>query len=197
MRPSNKIKTQIIGILLTLSLIPAAVADDTEKLVKQCSMCHGMDGNSKSSTIPSFGGISEQFFKFTIDAYKNGGRKSDMMKRFVDNLSEEDIHKLAVYYAKQPYKYAEQEFDSSLAEKGRGLHEKYCAKCHDNDGRVDEHDYGALAGQWIPYLKLSIKEYLEGTRRVNPMMVIKLKRVKNEVGDEGFEQLIHFYASIK
>lgn len=197
MSQSNKIKTQIIGILLTLSLIPIAFAEDTEKLVKQCAMCHGKDGNSKSQTIPSFGGISKRYFKHTMDAYKNGGRKSDMMKRFVDNLTAEDIDKLAGHYETQTFKSAEQEFDAGLAEKGRVLHEKYCIKCHDNNGRVDKYNYGILAGQWMPYLKLTIKEYLEGTRRVNPMMVTKLKRVQEEAGEQGFEQLIHFYASNK
>jgi sulfide dehydrogenase cytochrome subunit len=195
----NQVKFTSIFLvtLFTISFELAAFAADSETLVKQCAMCHGKDGNSKSSSIPSFGGSSEKYFKYAIDAYKNGGRKSDMMKRFVDNLSAEDVNKLATYYSQQEYKPAEQEFDPQLADKGQELHNTYCAKCHDNNGRVDPHNYGVLAGQWMPYLKLSIKEYLEGARRVNPMMVKKLKRVQSEVGEEGFEQLVHFYASVK
>jgi len=188
------------AVLATISfafLHSPVFAQEVEALVKQCAMCHGKDGNSKSSSIPSFGGSSEKYFKYTMDAYKNGGRKSDMMKRFVDNLTAEDVDKLATYYAQQEYIPADQEFDPQLAQQGQELHETYCAKCHDNNGRVDPHNYGILAGQWMPYLKLSMKEYLEGTRRVNPMMVKKLKRVQSEVGEEGFEQLAHFYASVK
>lgn len=192
-----KVKRAVLAAISLALLHNPTFAQDVEALVKQCAMCHGKDGNSKSSTIPSFGGSSAKYFKYTIDAYKNGGRKSDMMKRFVDNLSAEDVDKLAEYYAQQTFISAEQEFDPQLAEKGHKLHNTYCAKCHDNYGRVDPHNYGILAGQWMPYLKLSIKEYLEGTRRVNPMMVQKLKRVNNEVGEEGFEQLVHFYASVK
>jgi sulfide dehydrogenase cytochrome subunit len=185
--------------LLSLSASRAEtdLPEDVNKLVKTCSMCHGMDGNSKSKTIPSFAGINENYFKYTMDAYKNGGRKSDMMKRFVDNLSADDIGKLAKYYVNQTFVVSAQEFDESLAQKGKILHNKYCAKCHDNDGHVDPYNYGILGGQWMPYLQLVIKEYLEGNRRVNPMMVTKLKRVQNEVGPEGFEQLVHFYASVK
>ena len=159
-------------------------------MVKQCAMCHGQDGNSKTSAFPSFGGISQKYFKYTMDAYKNGGRKSDMMKRFVENLTAQDIDLLAEYFSQQSFKPADQQFDPQLAQKGQELHNKYCAKCHDNDGRVDPNNYGILAGQVI-------KEYLGGTRRVNPMMVKKLKRVQNEVGSEGFEQLVNFYASVQ
>lgn len=187
----------VLVTLFTISFELTAFAADLETLVKQCAMCHGQDGNSKSSTIPSFAGSSEKYFKYTMDAYKNGGRKSEMMKRFVAGLTAEDIDKLAAYYVQQPFKAAAQEFDPKLAQQGQAIHNQYCAKCHDNNGKVDPHNYGILSGQWIPYLKLAIKEYLEGTRRVNPMMVIKLKRVLNEVGEQGVEQLIHFYASAK
>lgn len=196
------LSTTFLVASLSLSLSPAshAESDSPEKLdnlVKQCGACHGMDGNSKSNTIPSFAGINENYFKYTIEAYKNGNRKSDLMKRFADNLSAEDVDQLAKYYVRQTYKISEQTFDENLAQKGRGVHDKYCVKCHGNNGHVDPHNYGILAGQWMPYLQLSIKEYLEGTRKVDPVMVTKLKRVKTEVGDQGIEQLIHFYASIK
>jgi sulfide dehydrogenase cytochrome subunit len=174
-----------------------AFAEDVETLTKQCAMCHGPDGNSKTSAFPSFGGASEQYFRYTMDAYKNGGRKSDIMKNYVKNLSAEDIDKLAEYYSKQSFEPADQKYDPQLAAQGEKLHNKYCAKCHDNNGKVDPYNYGILGGQWMPYVTLAIKEYLEGTRRVNPMMVKKLKRVQNEVGPEGFEQLVNFYASVK
>lgn len=189
--------TGVIVTCLWILMTGPAHATDVQDLVKQCAMCHGEDGISKAAAFPSFGGASRKYFKHTMDAYRNGGRKSDLMKQFVMNLSPEDIDKLAEHYAKQQYKPAEQTFDPQLASKGQQLHDTYCAKCHDNNGRPDPHNYGILAGQWMPYLSQVIKEYLEGNRRVNPMMVKKLQRVKAEVGPEGFEQLVHFYASVK
>jgi sulfide dehydrogenase cytochrome subunit len=191
------IRRAFVAIAGFVLLHTAAFAEDVETLVKQCAMCHGSDGNSKTSAFPSFGGISKQYFKHTMDAYQHGGRKSDIMKNYVKNLSPEDIDKLAEYYSKQSFEPAEQKYDPQLAAQGETLHTKYCAKCHDSNGKVDPYNYGILAGQWMPYLTLAIKEYLEGTRRVNPMMVKKLKRVQNEVGPEGFEQLVNFYASVK
>jgi sulfide dehydrogenase cytochrome subunit len=187
----------LISLLLPASQAQPATPEDLERLVAQCGSCHGMDGNSNNKAMPSFAGISENYFKYAVESYKNGNRKSDLMKSFVANLSPEEIDALAKYYSRQTYKSQEQPYDEDLAQKGMVLHEKYCAKCHDNNGYVDANSFGILAGQGIPYLRTAIKEYFEGVRRVNPIMITKLKRVQNESGDAGFEQLVNFYASVK
>lgn len=174
-----------------------AIADDLDKLIKQCGMCHGQDGNSPSSTIPSIAQFPMQYFLHTMDAYKNDGRKSEMMKSFVHTLTEHQLVEIGYYYEKQKYIPREQKFDADKAAKGKVLHHKYCEKCHENEGRVTDNNYGVLAGQWIPYNIKAIKDYLDGNRKVAPMMVTKLKALKKEAGDEGIEQLAHFYASVK
>ena len=171
--------------------------ENTANLVKQCSICHGMDGNSSINTIPTIAGINPDYFKFAIEAYKNGNRQSVAMKTFADKLSKNDINALAKYYALQSYQPANQAFDVKAVTKGKTIHDKYCVKCHDNDGYPEPYSYGILAGQWKAYLQQVIKEYLDGTRKTNPMMLLKLHRVKNEIGDDGFEQLINYYASVK
>jgi len=183
--------------LPTQAICDEPTPDDLDRLVAQCAACHGMDGNSNNNSIPSFAGINENYFKYAIEEYKNGNRNSPLMKNFADNLSPEEIDKLAKYYEKQTYKPIEQPFDQELAQKGKVLHDKYCAKCHDNNGYVDPHNFGILAGQGIPYLKSAIKEYLDGTRKANPIMTIKLRRVQNDAGEAGLDQLVNFYASVK
>ena len=193
-------RSQLLNLLLISFLsitCTAAAADDLEKLIKQCGMCHGQDGNSPSSTIPSIAGFTLEYFKHTLDAYKNDGRKDQMMKNFVHSLTEHQVEEIGVYYEKQKFIPREQKFDADKAAKGKVLHNKYCEKCHENEGRVTDNNYGVLAGQWMPYNKKAILDYLEGNRRVAPMMVTKLKALKKEAGDEGIEQLVHFYASVK
>lgn len=172
-------------------------ADDLQQLIKQCGMCHGSDGNSPSSTIPSIAGLTLEYFKHTMDAYKNDGRKSEVMKNFVHTLTPHQIDEIGTYYQQQPYKPRDQKFDPEKAAKGKILHEKYCEKCHENQGRITENNYGVLAGQWMPYLKQAIKDYLDNKRRVAPMMITKLKALKQEAGEEGIDNLVNFYASVK
>lgn len=195
---------KIILLPLGLWVLPAQTAhadavipESLNKLISQCGACHGMDGNSVINTFPSIAGISENYFTYVIQEYTNGNRKSDVMKNLAAELSVEDIDQLAKYYAKQTYKSRDQAVDENLAQKGQVIHETYCAKCHENNGFPDQYSYGILAGQWMPYLRQAINDYLDGTRKTNPMMLIKLNRVKNEIGDQGFEQLAHFYAGVK
>jgi sulfide dehydrogenase cytochrome subunit len=184
-------------LLCCTTLISALTvhAEPIDKTIEKCGMCHGTDGNSPNSTIPSIAAITPEYFIHTMDAYKNNGRQSDMMKNFVHSLSKDDIDKLATYYAKQTFKPRKQEFDPAKAEQGKKLHYKYCEKCHENGGRITENNYGILAGQWVPYLRQAIKDYLDKKRRVNPMMITKLEKLKKAAGDEGVEQLLHYYAS--
>ena len=194
---NSKTLSLLIASIWLTAPYTANAQDPDAMLLQQCSMCHGQDGNSSTPGAPSFGGISETYFRYTLDAYKNKGRESDMMKMLVDGLSAEQIDQLTSYYAKQKYKPADQPFDAALAAEGKILHDQYCAKCHENEGRPSPNSYGILAGQWMPYLQLTLKEYREGKRRVNPMMVTKLKHVEAQAGEKGFEQLVHYYASVK
>ena len=192
----------VVNLFITLGtfiiIAPVAVqADDLEQLIKQCGMCHGQDGNSPSSTIPSVAGLPLEYFKHTMDAYRNDGRKSELMKSFVHTLTEHQIEEIGLFYQAQKYIPRDQKYDVAKAEKGKVLHDKYCEKCHENEGRITENNYGVLAGQWMPYLTQAIKDYLDGKRRVAPMMVTKLKALKAEAGDEGIDQLVNYYASVK
>ena len=199
MKYSNLFTRSVTPALLLLLFMPFSnvVADDLDKLIKQCGMCHGQDGNSPNSTIPSIAGLPLEYFNHTMDAYKNDGRKSDMMKNFVHSLTEHQLEEIGIYYQQQTWIPREQKFDQAKAEKGKVLHDKYCEKCHENEGRITDNNYGVLAGQWMPYLTQAIKDYLDEKRRVAPMMVTKLKALKEEAGDEGIEQLVHYYASVK
>ena len=194
-----KVITLGVAIVICSAIVPAfdAVAESIEKLTEKCGMCHGSDGNSPTSSIPSIAGITREYFIHTMDAYKNNGRQSDMMKTFVHSLTKEDINKLAEYYGKQTFKPREQEFDPAMAEKGKQLHHKYCEKCHENAGRITQNNYGILAGQWVPYMRQAIQDYLDKKRRVNPMMITKLEKLKQAAGKDGIEQVLHYYASLK
>lgn len=191
------LKAILIPLFVAALPVSTSIADDLEKLIQQCGMCHGQDGNSPSSTIPSLAGITMEYFKHTLDAYKNDGRKSELMKNFVHTLNEHQINEIGIYFNKQTFKPREQQFDPAKAKKGEALHNKYCEKCHENKGRITENNYGVLAGQWMPYLAQAIKDYLDEKRRAPPMMITKLKALKQEAGEEGIEQLVNFYASVK
>jgi len=182
-------------ILLFAVMSPPLLAADSDPS-SQCRMCHGEDGNSPTSNIPSIAGITKSYFRHVMDAYKNKGRPSEIMKRFVHDLDDASIEKLADFYSRQKWKKTAQSFDPAKAKKGKQLHLRYCEKCHENSGRSSENNFGLLAGQWTDYLRAALQAYQDKTRRVNPMMLTKLKRLQDEAGKEGIEDVLNYYASL-
>ncbi len=190
----------IASLVGAVPIIAAAESEspaDVDRLVQQCAGCHGSDGNSKNEMFPSFGGVGIGYFKYAMETYRSGNRNFAVMKSLAEGLSETEIDQLARHFERQVYQAGEQTVDENLAAQGKVVHEKYCAKCHDNGGRAGGDNYGVLAGQWMSYLRQAFKSYLDGTRKTNVVMQTKLNKVQDEIGAEGFEQLLHYYASEK
>lgn len=198
--PITRIRKKILlSIFICTCLIAAfpVYSNPLEQLIKQCGMCHGADGNSMSPDNPSIAGMTREYFRHTFDAYKNNGRQSDMMKMFVHSLTDEQTEGLAAFYEKQAFKPRDQKFEADKASKGKELHNKYCEKCHENAGRITENNYGFLAGQWTPYLKKVIQDYIDKKRNAPPMMITKLKKMKEAHGEGSLDLLMHYYASLQ
>ena len=82
------------------------------------------------------------------------------------------------------------------AAKGKKLHEQYCEKCHEDEGKYAEDDTGVLAGQWRPYFIYSMRDFANGDRAMPKKMKNKLNEMTESVGQDGIEQLADYYSSI-
>jgi len=198
--PITRIRKKVLPSIFICACLMAVFpvySNPLEGLIKQCGICHGADGNSKSPANPSIAGMTRDYFIHTFDAYKNNGRQSEMMKMFVHSLTDEQTEELADFYEKQVFKPRDQKFEADKASKGKELHNEYCEKCHEDAGRITENNYGFLAGQWTPYLKKVIQDYLDNKRNAPPMMITKLKKMKEAHGEESLDLLMHYYASLQ
>jgi len=86
---------------------------------------------------------------------------------------------------------ATQKFDPALAKKGKALHERGCEKCHSEGGSLASDDSGILAGQWMPYLTESFKQYSSGKRP----MPEKMKPKMQKLDQADVDALVHYYGS--
>ena len=164
-------------------------------LANSCAGCHGTNGSSVGPASPTIAGISVDYFIETMEAYKSGERPSTIMIRIAKGYTEEEIKLMAEYFAKQPFVRKGQQHDARKAARGEKLHKKYCEKCHEDGGRSSEDDAGILAGQPIPYLHYSMEDFLSGNRPMEKKMKKKMDALKEDTGDEGVEQVIHYYGS--
>ena len=218
-----KIKIKVVGLLLMSSVLSSFVlADDghsTDMLVNTCVACHGEGGNSVGPAIPNIAGVSPNYFMAAMLAYKYDDdedqlelvieedpdfedveafpRFSTIMGRIAKGYSEDEIKQMAEYFSAQELILPRQAFDTLAAEKGKKLHNKHCDKCHENEGRSAEDDTGVLAGQWIPYFMYTMTDFRDKHRDMPKKMKKEVEDIEEDVGDEGFQQLADYYASIQ
>lgn len=167
---------------------------DSEMLANTCAGCHGSNGASSGPAIPTISGLSQDYFVETMQGYANGDIPSTVMDRIAKGYSEQELTQLADYFAAKPFVRAKQGFDPELAAKGAKLHEKYCEKCHGDNGRSSEDDAGILAGQWRTYLDWTLNDFLNGDRIAGKKMKKRLAAIHTREGDTGIQALLDHYA---
>jgi sulfide dehydrogenase cytochrome subunit len=165
-------------------------------LADTCAGCHGTNGASGGPATPTIAGLSTEYFVEVMEGFKNGEVPSTIMGRIAKGYSEDEFKAMAEYYGKLPFVRAKgQEFNAKLVKKGAKIHDKYCEKCHADGGTKAEDDSGILAGQWQPYLRWTLADYIKEHRVPTKKMRKKLKKMLKKKGDKGVEALMNYYAS--
>jgi cytochrome c553 len=90
-----------LALLSLAASAPAGAADVAagRRKALQCQTCHGLDGLSKLPEAPHLAGQPERYLVKSLEEYRTGARKNDMMTLVVKDLSDQDIADLAAYYA--------------------------------------------------------------------------------------------------
>lgn len=81
---------------------PAHAAGDAaagRQKALQCQTCHGLDGLSKLPEAPHLAGQPEAYLVKSLNDYRQGARKNEMMSVVAPALSDQDVADLAAYYA--------------------------------------------------------------------------------------------------
>ncbi len=195
-----------IVISLTLGLFASvSMAGDLESVVENCNGCHGDDGVSQWTDVPTIAGVPEfvhadALYIFRDEArpcteskYRQGdtSRAATTMCAVAADLSDDMIDKIAAHYAGLPFVPAKQDFDADLAAAGKAVHEAECDRCHSEGGSNPEDEAGILAGQQMGYLTDTFAEYRAGEREQPKKMEEKL----SALSDDDIKALVHYYAS--
>jgi sulfide dehydrogenase cytochrome subunit len=111
------------------------MAGDLESVVADCNGCHGDDGVSQWTDVPTIAGVpefvhSDALYIFRDEArpcsesqYKQGdtSKPATTMCAVTADLSDDMIDEIAAYYAGLPFVAAKQDFDAALAEAGKAV----------------------------------------------------------------------------
>ena len=200
----KQIHTCVTSIMLLLTASLAAAAD-TDALIENCNDCHGDNGVSRWTDVPTIAGLDEFVSSEALFIYRDNARPcSDSEYRQRDtsrpaanmcgitqDLSDEEIEALAAAYAALPYVPAKQEFDTGLAATGQEIHDENCGVCHSDGGSNPADESSILAGQWMGYLEQSFKEYRSGERDQSA----KMREKMDALSEDDITSLLHYYAS--
>ncbi|MBT8059955.1 MAG: c-type cytochrome [Gammaproteobacteria bacterium] len=199
-------KTVLYAWLAALSLLAASplATADAVALAADCDSCHGPGGVSAHADVPTIAGQTPEFLLKTLNGFRRWDRpclKSDWrsgdtsrprtdMCQIAEGLSDEEMEALAAHYGALEFVPAQQEFDEEQAAIGAALHAEHCDSCHPDGGRSGGRG-PRLAGQWVPYLKTSLKYVPTGEHLVPSTM----ERRVMDFSAEQIDALMNFYAS--
>lgn len=167
-----------------------------EMMANTCAGCHGPNGSSNGPVTPTIASISVDYFILSMKDYKSGRRPATVMDRIAKGYSDEDIAAMAKYFQQKPFLRVKQTTDAAKVKSGKALAKKYCESCHEDEGRVAE-GVGVLAGQWLPYMQYSMVDFMSGKRDTERRQKAKFDQVVKEKGMDAFQDILHYYASVK
>ena len=194
-----------ISTVAALLLTGSAYADGHDAVLETCNSCHGDNGVSRWTDMPTIAGLSEFYHADQLYLYRDGERPCSpseyrqgdtslepaTMCDVAAELSDEQIDALGAHYAEIAFSPAAQDFDAAMAAKGEAVHERDCRKCHSDGGANPDDDAGILSGQWMGYMRQSFAEYESGERDQPSAM----KRKLDALDKDEIEALLHYYAS--
>ena len=100
----NKQQTTVIICAALLSLTTACATRTADKharnMAASCAACHGTNGHSVGGA-PVLAGLDQAYFISQMKDMKSGARPTTVMNKHAKGYSDEEIAKLAAYFAAQ------------------------------------------------------------------------------------------------
>ena len=154
------------GVGFAVAAVPASAADDIEAKAQACAVCHGQNGVSiDPKTIPIIWGQQQSYLVKQLHDYRSGDRDDPIMSPIAKQLAQEDLRKIAAYFAAKswPAKTAA----TATASPPKGIAQ--CQPCH------QPHLEGGppaprLAGLSYEYLLASMRSFAGDVRTNNEDM---------------------------
>ena len=199
----NKKSSLVLPLILSFAI--PAMASDLQTVIAECDGCHGADGVSQWTDMPTIAGVDPFVGSEALYIYRDKARPCAMsvfrqgdtskpetnMCDVAAELDDDTIDALAEHYAALPFVPAKQEFDAGLAAAGKSVHDNLCQRCHSDGGSNPDDEAGILAGQWTGYLESAFAEYASGDRE----QLDKMKTAMDKLSADDVTALLHYYAS--
>lgn len=144
-----------------------------------CASCHGAAGEGNLST-PRLAGQPAAYLAKQLEDFRSGLRHNESMALVARALSDEDIAKLARYYAGIELRATLAPSLGGNLERGKLIAEKgdwksnvpACFQCHGMNGEGVAPGFPALAGQQPDYIFAQLTAWHAGERKNSPQKLM-------------------------
>jgi cytochrome c553 len=162
-----------------------------EALGYTCLGCHGIEGYRNaypSYRVPKLGGQKASYLIAALKGYRDGTREHPTMTAQAASLSDQDIEDAAAYLAT----LGADTVTGGGKNGGNFEPAQTCVACHGQNGISLSPGWPTLAGQHEDYLKHSLNQYRDGSRKdpvMSPLVV--------DMSDATLAQLAKYFASLE
>ncbi len=173
---------------------PFSCAQTLDQRLQACMACHGPKGNSQIENIPSLAAQPRLFLENQLVLIREGVREIAAMKAVLDGVSDEDIGRMARFFAEQTLQPQPRARDNALHERGQQLAQQTrCGICH-LPNYVGREQMPRLAGQREDYLVHAMRA-MQSNQAVgrDPIMSASIYGIP----DADLKAMAHFLAHLK
>lgn len=133
-----------------------------------CFACHGALGAGSTANVPRLAGKNPDYLAHALSMFKAGTRAGKNMQAVAHNLSDSEIHELAIYFSAQhpPRIHSMQPpaanlvtAGQQLAETGAGPDVAACFSCHAAGGKGNGARFPNLTGQSETFFVKRLHEF--------------------------------------
>jgi cytochrome c553 len=155
----------------------AGVAAAQPSSTATCFACHGALGAGSIAGMPRLAGQDPDYLAHALSMFKERTRASDVMQGVAQNLSDSDMHALALYFSKQhpPRAQGASAPDPNLvaagkqlAEMGAGQEVAACFSCHAAAGKGNGARFPSIAGQPETFLVKRLHDFQARAKKAPP-----------------------------
>ncbi len=151
------------GVGFAVATVTAYTADDIEAKAQMCAACHGQSGvPTDPTTIPVIWGQERSYLFKQMRDYRNGERDNPIMSPIAKGLAEEDLRKIASYFAVKSWPAENAAAASAPPPKGIAQ----CQPCHQPNFQGGP-PAPRLAGLSYEYLLASMHSFAADQRTNN------------------------------
>jgi len=154
------------GVSFAITAVSAYSADDIEAKAQACAACHGQNGvPTDPKTIPNIWGQEKSYLVKQLHDYRSGDRDDPIMSPIAKGLAQEDLRKIAAYFAAKSW--PAQPTAAASASPPNGIAQ--CQPCHQPNFEGGP-PAPRLAGLSYEYLLAAMRSFAADIRTNNEDM---------------------------